>query len=96
MLDFERFDFNTKGDKITITDTRTGDSYTGNRAEYAKNVKTGYYGGLLVAGIYGIGAGLLMAAKSHQNADKRLQGSRKTKTHKRRITSGIARLAFWK
>jgi hypothetical protein len=90
MLDFDRFDFNTKGDKVTIKDTRSGDTATLNRTEYAKNVKTGYVASVLVAGLYGLAAGFLLAPRQEA---KRID--RKNK-RRRRISQGISRLAFWK
>jgi hypothetical protein len=93
MLDFDRFDFNTTGDKVKITDTRTGDTYTGNRADYAKRVKTGFYASLAIAGIYGLGAGLLIAGKNASDSRTVRLKPRKTK---RKIANGISRFCPWK
>ena len=85
MLDFDRFDFNTKGDKVTIRDTRSGDEATVNRSQYAKNVKGAFWGTVGMAALYGGAIGFLMGAKERTKA----LPSRKRKN--RRKSRGISK-----
>ena len=87
MIDFDRFDFNTTGDKVKITDTRTGDTYTGNRADYAKRVKTGFYGSMIIAGMYGLAGGLILAGRSATNNKT---GKLKRRKTGRKVSNGIS------